>query len=100
MATPIAHKGATAGAKVMAMTTLDMLLNKKILPNAKKYFTDEQGKETTYQSFISADDKPATHLNAKIMKTYRPLLKEFYYNPQKYKSYLEQLGVEYPTIRK
>jgi aminobenzoyl-glutamate utilization protein B len=27
-------------------------------------------------------------------------LKKFYYDSTKYKTYLEQLGIQYPTIRK
>ncbi len=54
MATPIAHKGATAGAKVMALTTLDLLLKPEILTEAGKYFHEEQGKSGTYEPFISA----------------------------------------------
>jgi aminobenzoyl-glutamate utilization protein B len=27
------------------------------------------------------------------------MLKAFYYNPAKYKTYLEQLGIKYPTLR-
>lgn len=99
MATPIAHKGATAGAKVMAMTTLDLLLQPEILENAWKYFREEQTKETTYTPFITADDRPPTHLNAQIMATFRPDMRKYYYNPAKYKTYLEQLGIEYPMIR-
>jgi aminobenzoyl-glutamate utilization protein B len=33
------------------------------------------------------------------MEEYAPKLKPFYYNPTKYKSYLEQLGIVYPTVR-
>ncbi|MFQ5633476.1 MAG: peptidase dimerization domain-containing protein, partial [bacterium] len=99
MATPIAHKGATAGAKAMALTTLDMLLDAKILKNAWNYFKEEQGKNTKYTPFISADDKPAVHLNEQILKTYRPEMRKYYFDPGKYKTYLEQLGIAYPTLR-
>jgi aminobenzoyl-glutamate utilization protein B len=27
-------------------------------------------------------------------------MRKFYYDPTRYKSYLEQLGIEYPTVRK
>jgi len=33
------------------------------------------------------------------MGEYAPKLKPLYYNPAKYKTYLEQLGIKYPTIR-
>ena len=38
MATPIAHKGATAGAKVQAMTLLDLLLKPALVEQAWDYF--------------------------------------------------------------
>ncbi len=99
MATPIAHKGATAGAKVMAMTTLDLLLNPEILKEAGKYFDEEQGRSTTYEPFISEGDEPAIHLNRQIMEEYRPQLEKHYFDPSRYDTYLEQLGIEYPTVR-
>jgi aminobenzoyl-glutamate utilization protein B len=33
------------------------------------------------------------------MAKYRPELKKYYYDPTKYKTYLDQLGIKYPTIR-
>ena len=44
-------------------------------------------------------DKPANHLNTAIMERYRTEMKKFYYDPTKYKTYLEQLGITYPTVR-
>ena len=38
-------------------------------------------------------------LNADIMAKYRPLMRKYYYDPTKYKTYLEQLGIKYPTIK-
>ena len=48
---------------------------------------------------ISAQDKPAIWLNKRIMETYREPMRKFYYDPSKYGTYLEQLGITYPTIR-
>ena len=100
MATPIAHKGANAGAKVVAMTTLDFLLKPHKLDEAKDYFENIQKKETTYRPMISEDDPPAIYLNKDIMSQYKNQLKEFYFDETKYDNYLEQLGVEYPVIKK
>jgi aminobenzoyl-glutamate utilization protein B len=33
------------------------------------------------------------------MEKFVPQLKEFYYDPSKYKTYLEQLGISYPTVK-
>jgi aminobenzoyl-glutamate utilization protein B len=99
MATPIAHKGVTAGAKAEAMTLLELFTNPELIKNAKTYFTDVQTKDTKYISLVSATDKPAIELNKKIMEEFRPAMKKYYYNPAKYKTYLEQLGIKYPTLR-
>ncbi|PLK43398.1 amidohydrolase [Emticicia sp. TH156] len=99
MATPIAHKGCTAGAKVEALTVLDMLFKPEIIRKAWDYYNKEQTKEIKYTPLISKDDKPAIHLNEEIMEKYRPELSKYYYDPSKYKTYLEQLGIKYPTVR-
>lgn len=100
MATPIAHKGVAAGAKAEAMTLLDMFVNPKVLKDAWTYFKEVQTKDIVYTPFISDTDDPAIWLNQEQMDKYRPAQKKYYYNPEKYKSYMEQLGIIYPTIRK
>ncbi len=100
MATPIAHKGATSGAKVEAMTILDLLLKPILVEQAWNYFNNVQSKETKYKPMISADDKPPIYLNKDIMNQYREKLEQFYYDENKYDSYLEQLGINYPTLKK
>ncbi|MGD8320647.1 MAG: amidohydrolase, partial [Gemmatimonadota bacterium] len=99
MATPIAHKGAVAGAKVQALTLLDILLTPKIVADAWDYFNNVQTKDEKYIPFITAADKPAIFLNKEIMEEYRPLMRPYYYDSSKYDTYLEQLGIEYPTVR-
>jgi aminobenzoyl-glutamate utilization protein B len=100
MATPIAHKGVTAGAKAEAMTILDFLLQPELVDQAWAYFKDVQTKEETYKPMISADDVPPIYLNKAIMNQFRPQLEKFYYDETKYGTYLEQLGVTYPTLKK
>jgi aminobenzoyl-glutamate utilization protein B len=99
MATPIAHKGVNAGARVQAMTALDLLLRPDVLTLAKDYFTNVQLKQRKYTPFIRPDDKPATWMNKGTMDKYRPEMRKFYYDPAKYKTYLDQLGIKYPTVR-
>ncbi|HRJ28364.1 MAG TPA: amidohydrolase [Cyclobacteriaceae bacterium] len=99
MATPIAHKGVVYGAKAEAMTLLDMLLKPEIIANAWEYYRTEQTKEIQYTPLVGEKDNPAIYLNQKIMEDYKPKLKPLYYNPAKYKTYLDQLGIQYPTLR-
>lgn len=98
MATPIAHKGVTAGAKAEAMTILDMLVKPEVIKGAWAYFNNVQTKDMQYTPLISETDTPAIHLNKKIMSEYRPEMKKYYYDPAKYETYLEQLGIQYPTL--
>ncbi len=99
MATPIAHKGVVAGAKVQAMTMLDILLTPKIVSDAWDYFNNVQTKTVKYTPFFAATDKPPIWLNADIMAVYRPEMRKFYYDSKKFATYLEQLGIRYPTVR-
>jgi len=98
MATPIAHKGSLAGAKATALTLVDIFTNPKIVAAAKDYFVNVQTKDTKYKPFLSATDPAPIYLNKEIMDKYRDKMKPFYYQPDKYATYLEQLGIKYPTL--
>jgi aminobenzoyl-glutamate utilization protein B len=100
MATPIAHKGSAAGAKVQALTALDLLLSPETVQKAWAYFNDVQTKDQKYTPLIAADDQPAIEMNKEKMEKFRPEMRKYYYDPAKYKTYLEQLGISYPTVRK
>lgn len=99
MATPIAHKGSTAGAKVQALTALDFLIRPELVAQAWDYFRNVQTKDVHYESFLAPTDLPAIDLNREKMERFIPQLKKFYYDPSRYKSYLDQLGITYPTLR-
>lgn len=99
MATPVAHKGGVAGAKVQALTLLDLFLDGETVDAAWEYFNNVQTAETEYIPFITEDDEPAIWLNEDIMERWRPEMRPFYYDADRYDTYLEQLGIEYPTIR-
>ena len=99
MATPIAHKGVVAGAKVQAMTILDILTRPELVQHAWEFFNNVQTKTVKYKSFLRPEDTPAIWLNKKIMDEYRPRMKAFYYDASKYDTYLGQLGIKYPTVR-
>ena len=100
MATPIAHKGAVAGAKVVAMTLVDLMTNRALRDQAQAYYRDVQTKDVKYTPLIRPEDRPAVELNTEIMAKYRPEMRKFYYDPKKFETYLKQLGIEYPTVRK
>jgi aminobenzoyl-glutamate utilization protein B len=99
MATPIAHKGALQGAKVQALTLLDMFLTPKVIADSWDYFRTVQTKERKYTPFIRPVDQPAIWLNAEIMAKYRDEMRKYYYDPAKFQTYLDQLGIKYPTLK-
>jgi aminobenzoyl-glutamate utilization protein B len=38
-------------------------------------------------------------MNKEKMEKFAPQLKKYYYDSTKFKTYLEQLGIQYPTVR-
>jgi aminobenzoyl-glutamate utilization protein B len=103
MATPIAHKGVNAGARVQALTALDLVLRPDLLRQARDYFENVQMKQRKYTSFIREADQPAIWMNEATMERYRPEMRKFYFDPAKYKTYMDQMrdqfGYSYPTVR-
>ncbi len=99
MATPIAHKGTLAGAKVQALNLYDLMTQPKLLADAKDYFNNVQTKDQKYIPFLRSTDKPSIFLNKATMDQYRPEMRKFYYDAAKYPTYLDQLGIRYPTVR-
>ena len=96
MATPVAHKGATQAAKVEAMTALDLLMRPELVTAARDYFVTVQQAPQKYKPLLRPEDKPAIWLNKETMDRFKPELRKYYYDPARYGSYLEQLGVQYP----
>jgi aminobenzoyl-glutamate utilization protein B len=82
------------------VTIIDLLMKPQIIEQAWAYFRDVQTKDVKYEPLIRPEDKPAIEMNRAIAAKYRPALQKYYYDPSKYKTYLEQLGIEYPTIKK
>ena len=56
--------------------------------------------ERQWSSLIPDDTPPPIHLNAEKMERFRPLLEPLRYDPSRYDTYLEQLGITYPTFRR
>jgi aminobenzoyl-glutamate utilization protein B len=82
------------------MTIIDLLTKPELVESAWGYFGNEQSVKMKYQPMIGKEDKPAIYLNEKIMKEFKPELQKYYYDETKYGSYLEQLGITYPTLKK
>jgi aminobenzoyl-glutamate utilization protein B len=99
MATPIAHKGATAGAKVAALTLLDLYLKPSLVAQSWDFFRTVQTAQTKYTPLMRPSDRPAIWLNRDIMARFRPEMRKFYYDPTKHRTYLDQLGITYPTVK-
>jgi aminobenzoyl-glutamate utilization protein B len=102
MATPIAHKGVNAGARVQALTALDLVLRPDLVSQARDYFENVQLKQRKYTPFIRSQDQPAIWMNKATMDRYRPAMRKYYFDPTKYKTYMDQMkaefGIAYPTI--
>jgi aminobenzoyl-glutamate utilization protein B len=77
-----------------------MLTNPKIIADGWNYFRNVQTKEVKYIPFVDSTTPPAVHLNQKTQDQFRPQLEKYYYDPSKYKTYLEQLGITYPQLEK
>jgi aminobenzoyl-glutamate utilization protein B len=77
LATSIAHKGALAGAKVMAAAIVECLKNPAIVAEAKRTFKDEIG-GVEYRRLLPSDQKPPIDLNRAMMDKYRPLMEKHY----------------------
>ena len=69
------------------------------MQSAWDYFNNVQTMDVKYQPLIRPTDQPAIWLNKKIMDEYRPQMQKYYYDSSRYKTYLDQLGIKYPTIR-
>jgi aminobenzoyl-glutamate utilization protein B len=100
MATPIAHQGANYGARVQAMTAIDLLADPQLLQDAWRYFREVQTKDRKWVSLIPAGTQPPTFLNVERMARFRPELEKLRYDPSRFSSYLEQLGIQYPTVKR
>jgi aminobenzoyl-glutamate utilization protein B len=77
LATSIAHKGALAGAKVMAAAIVECLKNPAIVAEAKRTFAQEiAGVE--YRPLLPRHQQPPVDLNRAMMEKYRPLMAKHY----------------------
>ena len=100
MATPIAHKGATAGAKALALTLVDLLTKPTIIAQAWDYFRTVQTQRHEVHAPSSA--RRTHRRSSSTRRSWRSSgrrCRSCYYDPSRYPTYLEQLGITYPTVR-
>jgi aminobenzoyl-glutamate utilization protein B len=66
-----------------------------LVAGAKAWQQEVQFNTERYEPLLGPDDQPAIHLNAELMARLRPQMEKYYFDPKKYRSYLEQLGIDY-----
>ena len=77
LATSIAHKGASAGAKVLANSVIECFVNPSVVAEARR--THEKEIEgVNYKSMLPPGQKPPVTLNAPTMAKYRDAMREHY----------------------
>ncbi|MGH7210887.1 MAG: peptidase dimerization domain-containing protein, partial [Acetobacteraceae bacterium] len=94
MATPIAHKGIAAGAKVVALTALDLMLRPELVAAARRYFDEVQCKDASYVPFLDPADPPPIEMNRDVMARFRPAMRALYYDPARFVTFIDMLGVK------
>jgi aminobenzoyl-glutamate utilization protein B len=81
------------------MTLLEFMMRPELVSQSWDYYRNVQTKNKKYTSLLRTGDQPAIHLNKGIMDRYRPEMRKFYFDPGTHKTYLDQLGIKYPTVR-
>ena len=71
-----------------------------MLAAAKAYFAEQTKDREVAVADPGNDTTAPIYLNKEKMERFRPELNKLRYDPTKYKTYMEQLGIEYPTVRK
>ena len=69
-----------------------------VITRRARYFNNVQTKNRKYTPLIRAAGPAGDRAEHGIMEV-QPALQKYYYDPTKYKTYLEQLGIEYPMVR-
>ena len=57
-----------------------------------------QTKEQKYLPILAPEDRPTIEMNADTQGRYRDQLSKYYYDPGRYDTYLDQLGIKFPTL--
>ena len=85
----VAHGYPSTDSRTDALVPREMLENPILYPSAAALAPLEFGAAATL----------VNPQRAEIMARFKPELSKYYYDSKKFKSYLEQLGIAYPTTR-
>ena len=77
LATSVAHKGAVVGAKTMAASAVDLLMDPELVARAKETFKEEIG-DVEYRPLLPDDQQPPLELNRILMERYRSAMEAHY----------------------
>jgi aminobenzoyl-glutamate utilization protein B len=76
----IAHKGLTAGAKVLALSAYDLLTNSEVVAKIREEFAELKA-QRPYKTFLPRSAQPPLGLNTELMEKYRGAMEKYYINP-------------------
>ncbi len=76
----IAHKGLTAGAKVLAFSAFDLLTHPEALARIREEFADLAAKRP-YKTLLPVGAQPPLGLNTELMEKYRGAMEKYYIDP-------------------
>lgn len=58
-----------------------------------------QKKDANHVPLLRPEHEQAIHLDNVAIATFRPIMKNHYYDPNQYGASMDQLGITYPTVR-
>ncbi len=76
--TSIAHKGLTAGAKVLALSAFDLLTRPGVLVKIREEFCELMAKKPYTKTFLPDGAQPPLGFHAELMNKYRTAMEKYY----------------------
>jgi aminobenzoyl-glutamate utilization protein B len=76
----IAHKGLTAGAKVLALSAFDLLTRPEVLAKIREEFAALMA-QRPYKTLLPVGAQPPLGLNTELMEKYRGAMEKYHINP-------------------
>ena len=78
---------------------IDLRTDPAKIREAWTHFREVSTKAYEWRSLIPEGTQPPIHMNVDKMVRYRPQRDALRYDPTQFDTYLEQLGIECPTVR-